>query len=157
MNTKLTLASIITAMAFIPLLNSKPVHASSWGSWHNGNPSFLRNKFYRTRLGPKYVKYGDKWVKNGNARRYEGIRTYKSHMTFLGAQYSSSLRNCHYIHAGKTYIIEGASDHSGGDYTYPLIKVVKINKHLIYSNTGSATKSGRYYITTPLDKMKLIK
>lgn len=104
-------------------------------SWHKGTPGFLRNTFYRTKLSPKYVKLGNRWVRNGNAHRYEGFKTYQTQTKFYGYQYNLKLKNCHYKHSGHTYVIRGK-------YGYA-IKLVRIGKNRIYANAGNVDSSGK--------------
>lgn len=110
--------------------------------WHKGTPGFLRNTFYRTKLSSKYVKLGNRWVRNGNAHRYEGFKTYRTQIKFYGYQYGVHLKGCRYKHSGHTYLIEGKYQKSSE--ANPLVKVVRVNGHVIYANAGEHFSSGHY-------------
>ncbi|GHP14458.1 hypothetical protein YK48G_18830 [Lentilactobacillus fungorum] len=112
--------------------------AANASSWHKGTPGFLRNTFYRTKLGPKYVKIGNQWGKNG-LHRYEGFKTYRTQVKFYGYQYNLKLKSCHYKHSGHTYVVRGK-------YGYAL-KIVRTSKNHLYANTGNIDSSGKGYFT----------
>ncbi|GEP72620.1 hypothetical protein FD12_GL000146 [Lentilactobacillus rapi DSM 19907 = JCM 15042] len=135
---------IVTALLTAGLGFGTVSTSANAATWHKGTPGFLRNTFYRTKLGPKYIKWpGIGWAKNPNLRRYEGFKTYRTQVKFYGAQYNYRLKHAQYKHSGKTYIIKGGSG---------AIKVVRVNSHLVYANSGNQTFKGGYSFNK-LEKM----
>lgn len=124
-------------------------------TWHKGVPTFLKHSFYRTKLGPKYFTVQGKKVKNGNLRRYEGIRTYKSKILFEGAQYNMSLSKCKYKHKGKTFIILGKFNKT--DDSRPALKIIKHSKKKLSVSAGEQYHRSSKPNFFRLEKMTKIK
>ncbi|KRL23007.1 hypothetical protein [Lentilactobacillus kisonensis] len=149
MKIKTIIATALLTAGFGLGITSTTANASVW---HKGTPGFLRNTFYRTKLSPKYVKLGNRCVENGNAHRYEGFKTYRTQIKFYGYQYGVHLKGCRYKHSGHIYLIEGKYQKSLE--ANPLVKVTRVNGHVIYANAGEHFSGGHY--VSKLEKMTRI-
>lgn len=91
-------------------------------SWHKGNPSWLVNKKYHTKLLPKSEQTGP--------NRRETIIATKSKIKVIGYQYGDTLKNMKYKKVGKYYYIKGNSDST----SYETIKVRRYSSSKIHIN-----------------------